>query len=392
MEELFFSSYFWIGLVCGAIIVFWLKNKQKMIKKISLLSSVKLAEELQTAFRNEDIKGIEKFKDDYLNRKEMYIFGKASPSAYQLWAAIVLYVAHRYADYNYNSYDSAEWTEIVEKTFGNKSIALSKFKAVDEILNRATKYFMSEYGNIKNQKTARGSVSDYGEDALYEMIGYIIASSFETTISFGKYSDVEDPADNYDHGAYLLANMQLDRHENVEGIKNMEKAALSGMPEAQCKLGLIYAMGERVVENRVLAHQWFMKAAENGSAMGMFFTGEDYYNGSAGEQDNEKAIYWLQKSADLNYSQAEDLLGILYLNGEIVNRDITKAFDLLNRAANHGEAHSQYTLAVMYARGVEINFDEKQAMYWFKKAVETDSRYSQYSNRINELIKNGGAK
>ena len=386
------NSHFWIGLVAGAIITYYFLKMKKLCEKISINNAKKLAEELQTAFRNEGIKGIEKFKDSYMGRKETYIFGKAKPSAFQLWAAIVIYVTHRYADYSYSTYDSAEWIEIVEKTFGNKSIALSKFKAVDEILNRSTKYYMSEYGYPKNQKINHGNVSDYGEEALYEMIAHIINSSFDSIIAFDTYCDIEDTTDDYDHGAYLLANIQLEKNENIEGIKNMEKAALSGMPEAQCKLGLIYSMGERVAANTVLAHQWFMKAAESGSAMGMFLVGQDYYYGSAGERDDEKAIYWLQKSADLDYCQAEDLLGILYLNGEIVKRDVTKAFDLISKAANQGEAHAQYTLAVMYARGVDIDFDDKKAIYWFKKAVENNSNYDVYADKIDELIKNGMAK
>ena len=194
MMEMISSSYFWIGLVAGIAVMAFFCHRKKMCKKIGFVTAKRLSEELLMAYRNEDLKGIEKYRESYLEKDEtVYLFEKKeSASPFQLWTAIVIYVTRRYAEYDFNSYDSDEWKDIVAKTFGNKSLAYTKYVAIDEILNRSTKYYMTSYGWIKNEKNTRG---DYADDSLYEMIGYIIESSFENNFDFGKYSDVENPKD-----------------------------------------------------------------------------------------------------------------------------------------------------------------------------------------------------
>lgn len=386
MINMLSSSYFWIGLVAGIAIMVYLAHRKKMCNKIGFVSAKRLSEELLTAYRNEDLKGIEQYRESYLEKDEsVFLFEKKEgASPFQLWTAIVIYVTRRYADYDFNPYDSDEWKDIVAKTFGNKSLAYNKYVAIDEILNRSTKYYMTSYGWIKNEKNTRG---DYADDSLYEMIGYIIKSSFEKDFEFGKYSDVEDPKDKYDDASYAIACIQLKNNNNLEGIKNLEKAALSGMPEAQCRLGLIYSMGERVRQNKELAHQWFLKSAENGDAMGMFFVGSSYYEGTRSEKDIDKAMYWLKMSAEKGYDQAQDLLGVIYINGKEVAKDVDKGKDLITKAANQNNPHSQYILAVMYARGVDVTYDKEKAIYWIDKAISTDKAYETEKDDILEFIK-----
>lgn len=386
---MFSDGYFWLGLVIGAGIIIYYVSRNKACKNIGFKNAVNLAEELMNAYRTRDLEGIESFKEDYLKRDQMFILRKkAYPSPYQLWAAIVIYVAHRYADYEFNPYDSKEWTDIVAKTFGNKSIGLSKFKAVDEILNRSTKHFMSSSGWLKNdsERNWRGGIGDFGDDGLYEMVVNIIESSFDHVISFEKYSEVEEPEDNYDRGAYALALMNFESHNNVEGIKNLEKAALSGLPEAQTRLGFIYFKGERVRKNEELAYQWFLKGAESGDPVAMFLVGQAYYHGSRFEKDLDKAVFWLQKSVDKEYVQAESLLGILYLNGEGVEKNPAKGYELLVKAADKEDAHSMFTLAMMYARGVDIEFDEEKALSWFDKAISNDESYEELRPELMKFI------
>lgn len=47
-------------------------------------------------------------------------------------------------------------------------------------------------------------------------------------------------------------------------IKALKKAAEQGMAEAQHNLGLMYARGEGIPENRVQAYAWFSIAAAQG--------------------------------------------------------------------------------------------------------------------------------
>lgn len=377
-------------MVCGFLLALYMIQKTKLNNRINYSSAVKLAEELMTAYRNKDLAGIEEFKKNYLHREKVRVFGKDCPSAYQLWAAIVIYVAHRYANYDYNPYDSSEWKDIVAKTFGNKSIGLSKFVAVDEILNRATKYFIDEGGWIRTSTKGHGAIRDYGDYSLYDMVGYIIESSFDTTISFKKYSETNEPEEKYDEGAYLLSCMQFESNNNVEGIKNLEKAALSGMPEAQRRLGLVFSMGERAPQNDELAFNWFQKAANNNDTAAMYFVGEAYYYGTGCERDIEKALYWMEMSAEKGNKYAQEFLGAEYIQGEKVNKDINKGVELLKRSAEQNWSSAQYRLAFLYARGIEIPFDKELAVMWFEKAVKNDGKYEDYRDTIDSLINSNG--
>lgn len=384
---IFFSTSFFVGLGLGIIATAYFISQRKPYKKMSVASAIKSAEKLREKYREEDVDGIEDYKKTYLDGKEYYTFDKRNPDPYQLWCDIVLFVAYKYACYDFNEYDSQEWHDIVEKTFGNKSFALSKFDAVNELLNRSTKYYMSDSGWIKYQKTEHFGIKDYADNELYEMLAYILHSSYEDNFKFEDYSEIEDSTDQYDKGAYYLACTQLEEDNNIEGIKNLEKAALSGMPEAQLKLGLIYYLGERAKKNDLLAFQWFMKAAEAGDAGAMYFVGSCLYHGTGCKKDLESSAMWLAKSASLGDEAAQGGLGVMYLNGEGVAKDVQKALDLLSKAANKDNANSQYTLALMYARGVEVPFDKEKALYWLNKAIATNKSYEEDKKEVLDFIK-----
>ncbi|WP_051212507.1 tetratricopeptide repeat protein [Butyrivibrio fibrisolvens] len=383
----FFSISFWVGLIIGIIAAAYYISQRKLSKKMYVANAIRSAEKLRLKYREQDVEGVEEYKKTYLEGKEYYTFDRRYPNPYQLWCDIVLYVGYKYACYDFNEYDSQEWHDIVEKTFGNKSFALSKFDAVNELLNRSTKYYMSGSGWIKDQKTEHFGIKDYADDNLYEMLAYILHSSYEDNFKFGEYSEIEDPTDQYDKGSYYLACMQLEKDNNIEGIKYLEKAALSGMPKAQLKLGLIYYMGERARKNDLLAFQWFMKAAEAGDAGAMYFVGYCLYNGTGCKKNFESSAMWLTKSASLDDGAAQELLGVMYLNGEGVDKDAQKAFDLLSKAANKGYTDSQYALALMYARGVDVPFDKEKALYWLNKSIATNKSHEEDKKEVLDFIK-----
>ena len=181
MLEIFNDGSFWIGVAVGSLIVAFYVYRRRATHRIGYFAAVNLAEKLQTAYRNKDLEGIEEFRDEYLNGKAMYIFEKKEePNAMQLWSAILIYVAHRYADRDFGEHDSREWKDIVAKTFGNKSIALEIYAATDDILNRSTAY----YYDTSTAKINHGAIKDYGKDGLYEMIATIIKGSYWSNISF----------------------------------------------------------------------------------------------------------------------------------------------------------------------------------------------------------------
>ena len=185
MFDVLFDSTLWSGIIIGIVFttIFFIENKPA--KKVIKRYSIQYAETLKEKYRAAGEKGIEEFINEYIDEKGKSILDRRPHSAYQLWCDIVIYITHKYADYNFNDNDSHEWHDIVEKTFEYKT-PLNKFDAVNEILNRSTNYYLSN-GHIKDAKTSHYGVYDYADDDLYKMIAYILLSSSESSFSFKLY-------------------------------------------------------------------------------------------------------------------------------------------------------------------------------------------------------------
>lgn len=81
------------------------------------------------------------------------------------------------------------------------------------------------------------------------------------------------------------------------GVRWIEKAASSGMPQAEHELGALYQMGIGVPRDAQRAVEWFRKAAIQGYAPSQTALGFAYENGTGVKQNGEKAAYWFEKAA-----------------------------------------------------------------------------------------------
>lgn len=100
-------------------------------------------------------------------------------------------------------------------------------------------------------------------------------------------------------------------------------------PRADLWLGRLFHHGWAVVTDYNLAHEFYRRAAEAGSAAAMF------------------------------------RLGTLYANGRGVPKDVKKAAELYARAAEHGDTSGQFNFALALAIGKGVKKNEDEALRWF---------------------------
>jgi len=389
IEEILNPSFIAGILVTLVVVWFFYKNKLENNQyRFNHRNADNMALDLKKHYEEKDLEGIKEFIE--FRESEMdsvYIMDrKETFNANQLWIAIVIHVAHLYAQYNFNEYDAEEWNDIVKKTFGNKSIGYSKYVAVDEIINRACKYYL-EGGRLRSVKIQHGSnyYCDYADEIFYNMLYLIINSTFDTTIEFKEYKEAEETEKKSGKSYMYLGQLAEERKDYEEAIKYYEIAALSGLALAQGRLGMAYLMGNLVPQNYELAYKWLTMASENGDLIATCTLGNMYENGRYLNQNYEKARQLYEQAVNENYDMAQDALGMMYLNGTGVVRDKAKAFDLLQKAANQGFSHSQYIIALMYALGDGVCFDESEARKWFELAAK-DSSFAQYRDEIENAI------
>ena len=96
---------------------------------------------------------------------------------------------------------------------------------------------------------------------------------------------------------------------NSNSFNFIETLALKGDASAQTNLGMMYDNGQGIARNPALANEWYLKAANNGSAMAQFNIGQHYLHGSNGLPKNRvQALNWLKKAANNGHAQAKLIL------------------------------------------------------------------------------------
>jgi hypothetical protein len=112
--------------------------------------------------------------------------------------------------------------------------------------------------------------------------------------------------------------------------------AAAGDTDAQLKLGLRYAEGDGVIQNKKEATQWFALAAKQGNTEAQYHYGLALLKGSGVVQDYRAAFSWIEKAAQHGYARAQYDLGELYRYGTGTPVDKPRAYLWFNLAAAQG--------------------------------------------------------
>jgi len=167
------------------------------------------------------------------------------------------------------------------------------------------------------------------------------------------------------------------------------KAAEQGNAYAQCELSECYKKGKGVDKNEALATEWGRRASENFCRRKgpqeivdtKNIPREHYENGSK----KLLAIEWYRRAAEQNYAKAQYMLGVCYEEGIGVDKDealaadwYRKAVENLCKAAEYGNVQVQYMLGICYDDGKGVATDEKLAAEWYRKAAEQGDANAQF--------------
>jgi uncharacterized protein len=161
---------------------------------------------------------------------------------------------------------------------------------------------------------------------------------------------------NPDADAWLGA-VQLDRGENLEGLRRLQRAADAGSSEGKHRLGLVFAQGlAGMPRNEQRAVALFESAAAAGHRRAQINVGILYMRGQGVARDLVQARAWLEKAAASGDPHALYALGRAMEDSQgLAGTDPVRAADLYRRAAEKGHpgAVLRYALALSDGNGVK---------------------------------------
>jgi TPR repeat protein len=192
---------------------------------------------------------------------------------------------------------------------------------------------------------------------------------------------------------------------SADAQKWLRAAAEKGHPQAQDRLGQLYALGKGVKQDYKEAQRWFTAAEKFGLGLARFHLGLLEWQGSVGPRSLEKAYSWCEKGADglwtlANKGDPEALVALSWMLLEGIGRpqDLKKSLDLCREAAEANSPAAQNLLGLIYRDGrggsEKVPADAEQ---FFKKAadlgyaeaqVNFGELFDEYTGRKNEKDKN----
>lgn len=169
------------------------------------------------------------------------------------------------------------------------------------------------------------------------------------------------PADP-DAEAWLGAVL-LDRGENAEGLRRLQRAADAGSSEGIHQLALVFAQGRAgTSRNAQRAAELFERAASAGHRRAQINIGLLYFRGQGVPRDLVQARAWLEKAAANDDPYALYALARTMEDTQgLAGRDPVRAVDLYRRAAEKGHPLAVLRYALALGEGVGVKRDPAKA-------------------------------
>jgi|GEM_PF-3814672 len=122
------------------------------------------------------------------------------------------------------------------------------------------------------------------------------------------------------------------RGDYSEALELILPVAEKGIPIAQNAMGIMYAKGHGVAQDKAEAVRWWQMAAEQGFAEAQYNLGLSLAEGDGVPKDSAKAVLWWRKAAEQDNASAQFNLGIMYAWGLGVMQDTSTAVDWYYKA------------------------------------------------------------
>ncbi|KAI9246878.1 hypothetical protein BDA99DRAFT_543066 [Phascolomyces articulosus] len=216
---------------------------------------------------------------------------------------------------------------------------------------------------------------------------YIVGVHFEFGIHVEKNLDkakeymLKSADQGFDHAQAALGILLINSKEYEQGIRWLERAAITDNPRALFRLGLMYEEGIGVEQDNDTAKRYFKAAADEGNAAAQFQLAIMYSFGRLGTRPNpQDANDYLYKSANAGYFRAQRHIGLTYLergphNQHHRNGSNKTAVQWFFRAASQGDIMAYILLGECYERGRGVQMDYRVAQEYYEKAISVPSSH-----------------
>lgn len=134
--------------------------------------------------------------------------------------------------------------------------------------------------------------------SLFGSMGPLISKNKPEGVKWmEKAADQGNPEAQYKAGMLYLSGAEPGIPKNIpEGIRRVQDAAGKGVMEAQYNCGSFFAQGFGVNKDCGKAREWYLKAAEQGSAKGMRNQGVLSLGARGCPIDEKDALFWFMKA------------------------------------------------------------------------------------------------
>ena len=150
-----------------------------------------------------------------------------------------------------------------------------------------------------------------------------------------------------------------------KAVLRLKELAEEGNVRAMYHYADALQKGTAVTQDKHLAHEWFVKAAELDDVNSMLQVGLDYRDGIGATKDADEAEKWLTEAANCNNTRAKLELAKMYRLGLNTDVNMTKAIHWLTKAAYVGDTGAMSQLGTIYRDGAGIEKNQAQADIWF---------------------------
>ncbi len=167
--------------------------------------------------------------------------------------------------------------------------------------------------------------------------------------------------------------------DDAQAAAYFRQAADLGDARGQFRLGVLYATGRVVNQDRAEALKWYNLAADQQYGPALYNLAFVYKTGDGVDADKTKAMELLRHAADVGDTNAMRYLGRLYANGDTVPHDDKEALKFYRLAAEKGDALAQVDLGKMHEQGAGTPQDYAEAVKWYRLAAQQDEPIAQFN-------------
>jgi TPR repeat protein len=168
-----------------------------------------------------------------------------------------------------------------------------------------------------------------------------------------------------------------------EAVRLFRLAAAQGHAIAQCHVGVCFARGQGVAQDREQAVAFFRLAAAQGHAAAQFNLGGCFERGKGVEQDREQAVAFFRLAAAKGHADAQFNLALCLLARGAEN-DQDEALRLLHEASDSGLEVATAELAGLAAAKKDLALAGKLRKRARKQAkVRAEPDHLAYLDRMN---------